>query len=284
MVNIRDVARTLGYMVSSFPAITFGAAHYRCLEQDKVKALQISQGNFDKMMTLSDSAIQDSDWWLQNLAHSYGIIGKTPFVHTIYSDASLQGCGAAMTNITTGGKWSYKESQVHITTLELLAAFYAVRSFKDTISNKNICLMLDNSTAVCISNKKGTTDSSNCTSIAVQILEFCQTHNILLTAFHIPGVQNGSADRESRIFANPDAEWMLNPKCLKQALSILHYEPELDFFAISLNAQSANYCSLRLDPYASSIDAFSISWFDLKVYCFPPFSRILQVLQKIQSD
>ena len=240
---------------------------------DKVKALQISQGNFDKMMTLSDSAIQDIDWWLQNLAHSYGIIGKTPFVHTIY-----------MTNITTGGKWSYKESQVHITTLELLAAFYAVRSFKDTLSNKNICLMLDNSTAVCISNKKGTTDSSKCNSIAVQISEFCQTHNILLTAFHIPGVQNGSADRESRIFANADAEWMLNPKCLKQALLILHYEPELDFFAISLNAQCAKYCSLRLDPYASSIDAFSISWFDLKVYCFPPFSRILQVLQKIRSD
>ena len=110
MVKIRDVARTLGYMVSSFPAIPFGAAHYRCLEQDKVKALQISKGNFDKMMTLSDSAIQDIDWWLQNLPHSYGIIGKTPFVHTIYSDASLQGWGAAMTNITTGGKWSYKES------------------------------------------------------------------------------------------------------------------------------------------------------------------------------
>ena len=39
MVKIRDVVRTLGYMVSSFPAIPFGAAHYRCLEQDKVKAL-----------------------------------------------------------------------------------------------------------------------------------------------------------------------------------------------------------------------------------------------------
>ena len=229
------------------------------------------------MMTLSDSAIQDIDWWLQNLPHSYGIIGKTPFVHTIYSDAPLQGWGAAMINITTDGKWSYKESQLHITTLELLAAFYAVRSFKDTISNKNICLMLDNSAAVCISNKKGTNRSSNCNSIAVQLWEFCQTHNILLTAFHIPGVQNVSADRESRIFANPDAEWMLNPKCLKQALSILNYEPEIDLFATRLNAQFAKYCSLRLDPYASSIDAFSISWFDLKFYCFPPFSCILQV-------
>ena len=189
-----------------------------------------------------------------------------------------------LSHITTGGKWSYKESQLHLNTSELLAAFYAVRSFKDTISNKNICPMLDKSAAVCISNKKGTTRSSNCTSIAVQIWDCCQTHNIRLTAFHIPGVQNVSADRESRIFANPDAEWMQNPKCLKQALIVLHYEPEIDLFATRLNAQFAKYCSLWLDPYVSSIDAFYISWFDLKFYCFPPFSCILQVLQKIWSD
>ena len=93
-----------------------------------------------------------------------------------------------MTNTTTGGKWSSAESQLHITALELLAAFYPVRSFKETIINKNIRLMLHNSTAVCIINKKGTTHSSRCNNIAVQIWDFCQEHNILLTAFHIPGV------------------------------------------------------------------------------------------------
>ena len=93
MVKIREVTRTLGYMVSSFPAILFGAAHYRWLEQDKIKALKSSKGNFEKMMTLSNSALQDIRWWLLNLPYSYGIIGKTPFVHTIYSDASLQRWG-----------------------------------------------------------------------------------------------------------------------------------------------------------------------------------------------
>ena len=92
---------------------------------------------------------------------------------------------------------------------------------------------------------------------------FCQAHNILLTAFHIPGVQNVNADRESRVFTNPDAEWMLNPKCLKQALLILTYMPEIDLFATRLNAHFAKYCSFQPDPYASCIDAFAISWFDL---------------------
>ena len=64
-VKIHDVARTLGYMASSFPAIPFGAAHYRWLEQDNSKALKLSKGNFDKMMTLSKSALQDISWWLR---------------------------------------------------------------------------------------------------------------------------------------------------------------------------------------------------------------------------
>ena len=68
--------------------------------------------------------------------------GKTPFVHTIYSDASLLGWGAAMTNTWTGGKLSSTESQLHINALELLAAFYAVRSFKETIISKIFVLCL----------------------------------------------------------------------------------------------------------------------------------------------
>ena len=61
-VKIRDVARTLGYIVSSFPAIPSGAAHYMWLEQDKIKALRSSNGNFETIMTLSNSALQDISW------------------------------------------------------------------------------------------------------------------------------------------------------------------------------------------------------------------------------
>ena len=68
-----------------------------------------------------------------------------------------KGGGGSFDNTTTGGKWFSTESQLHINALELLAAFYAVQGFKETITNKNSCLMLENSTAVYIINKKGTT-------------------------------------------------------------------------------------------------------------------------------
>ena len=283
-VKIRDVARTLGYMVSSFPAIPFGGAHYRWLEQDKIRALRASKGDFDKIMTLSSSALRNVEWWLQNLPNSYGNIDKAPFDLTIYSDASLIGWGAATGHLTTGGKWSYRESQYHINALELLAAFFAVKSFKNSISSKNVRIMLDNTAAVCIINRKGTTHNDTCNDIVVQLWEFCQVNNILLTAYHIPGTENITADRESRIFSNHDAEWMLNPKCLHKALHRLNFQPDIDLFASRLNAQFSNYCSLRPDPSASHIDAFCISWTGLKFYCFPPFSCVLHVLQKIRQD
>ena len=121
-VKIRHVARTLGYMVSSFPAIPFGG--YRWLEQDKTRALKASKSDFEKMMTLSPSALRNVEWWLQNFPNSYGNIDTAPFHQTIYADASLIGWGAATGHLTTGGKWSYRKSQYHINALELLAAFF----------------------------------------------------------------------------------------------------------------------------------------------------------------
>ncbi len=284
-VKIRDVAKTLGYMVSSFPAVPFGAAHYRWLETEKIKALKASKGNFDKFMPFSVPPLKHIEWWLPNLPQSRGNINRVPFDQTIYSDASLFGWGAAIGTLTTGGTWSYKESQYHINALELLAAYFAIKSFQFQISNKHVRLMLDNSEAVCIINRKGTTNNNTCNDIVVELWEFCQKHNILLNAYHIPGTANVTADRESRHFPNYDAEWMLNPKVLNRASRTLKFNPDIDLFASRLNTQFPKFCSLRPDPSAFHIDTFSISWSGLNFYCFPPFSCVLyERLQKIRRE
>ena len=60
-------------------------------------------------------------------------------------------------------------------------------------------------------------------------------------------------------------------------------ESELDLFASRINHQLSNYISWRPDPGTKVVDAFSINW--LPTYnCFPSFSIILKVLQKIQQD
>ena len=58
----------------------------------------------------------------------------------------------------------------------------------------------------------------------------------------------------------------------------------IDLFASRINKQFDQYVSYRPDPFASYIDAFTISWAETKFYCFPPFSCILTVVRKIARN
>ena len=68
------------------------------------------------------------------------------------------------------------------------------------------------------------------------------------------------------------------------ALEHLCFKPELDLFATNINTQFGKNAAFRPDPRAMDIDAFSIDWFDLKFYAFPPISVIPRVLAKVKQD
>ncbi len=87
---------------------------------------------------------------------------------------------------------------------------------------------------------------------------------------------NVDADYASRNFTNIDTEWMLNSSSLTKALKMLQFQPESDLLASRLNKKFEKYCAFHPDPDAIVIDAFSISWSNLKFYSFPEtiFPRI----------
>jgi hypothetical protein len=130
----------------------------------------------------------------------------------------------------------------------------------------------------------GSVHSDACHLMARKIWDFCISHNIWLTAAHLPGSANVDADYASRNFTNIDTEWMLNSSSLKKALKTLQFQPEIDLFASRLNKKFEKYCAFHPDPDSIVIDGFSISWSNLKFYSFPPFSCILKALQKIIQD
>ena len=70
---------------------------------------------------------------------------------------------------------------------------------------------------------------------------------------------------------------------LKQIVSTFG-KPDTDLFASWINNWSSNYISWRPYPGAKAVNAFSINWSPSYNYCFPPFSIILKVLQKIQHN
>ena len=65
--TIRSVAKVIGFLVSSFPAVEFAEMHYRQLELDKICALRANKGNFDSIMTLSAQSKTELTWWIDNV-------------------------------------------------------------------------------------------------------------------------------------------------------------------------------------------------------------------------
>ena len=62
------------------------------------------------------------------------------------------------------------------------------------------------------------------------------------------------------------------------------FVPSIDLFASRVNAKTDCFVSWHPEPGAMAVDAFSISWANLKCYSFPPFSLLTQVLAKIRID
>ena len=276
-LSVEYVAKIIGYMISSLPAVQFGRLYCRNIEQDKIQALKINKGNYKAKMLLSDESKVEVKWWLFNVDTAYNIIGHSPVDFTVYSDASLQGC-------LMWGQWYSEEAKSHTNYLELSAALFALKCFVHEVSNSHVKIMVDNTSAVEMINKMGSTKSDNCNKVVFKIWQFCIKNNIWLNSAHIPGCNNVVADWESRNFSKHDTEWMLDQDNLKSSLSDLQFKPDIDLSASRLNNQFVVYCSFKPDPGAADVDAFSISWSNLDFYCFPPFSCILTVLQKIKQE
>jgi hypothetical protein len=90
--------------------------------------------------------------------------------YAICSDASITGWGGDMNNISNGGDWQPNEAIHHINYLELLAAYFVLKSFLKDVLGKHIKMIIHNTTAVSVINNMGTCHSDPCNSIACQNL------------------------------------------------------------------------------------------------------------------
>ena len=279
---ISEVAEVIGLIVSNFPGVQFGPLHYRFLERDKTHALITNKGNYKSHMTLTSSSVAELTWWIENMPHSSrDITHPTPFM-IIQTDASTLGWGAVYGDQEVGGRWTSLESTSHINILELQAAFFALKSFcKETIKG-HVQLQIDNTTAVAYINNMGGSKSPKLNSLAQEIWDWCIQRQLWVSATHIAGKLNVSADSKSRKFQDKH-EWMLNKDAFKVILS-LYPELNIDLFATRLNNQLALYCSWKPDPGCAFVDALTIDWRKFNFYAFPPFSLIPRCLQKIAQD
>ena len=282
-VTVRELAKVIGRMSAAVQAILPAPLYYRGLQNLKNTAFR-SSGSYDTEITLDSAAIQDLVWWSQEVRkwNSRPIRDELPQM-VIDSDASLVGWGASTNQMATGGLWTPAERRYHINVLEMMAGAFAVKTFaKDGGESLHIRLRMDNTTAVAYVNHLGGTRSPLLAKTTRDLWTWCLSRGITISAEYLPGVENVTADLQSRIVAT-SAEWMMDPQVFQALVQVLG-PCKVDLFATRLNAQLDRYVSWRPDPFAISTDAFQIPWQKLLGYAFPPFCLIGRCLKKVQQE
>ena len=65
-LSIRFLAEVIGTIVSVFPAVKYVPLYYRALENDKIRALETCNRDFDSHHPISDDPKDDLKWWRDN--------------------------------------------------------------------------------------------------------------------------------------------------------------------------------------------------------------------------
>ena len=118
-----------------------------------------------------------------------------------------------------------KEKALDINCKELLAVYYSLRSFETYFQDKHVKIFSDSRVGVHIINKMGTTESSICNDIVMNIWLFCFKNKIWITAAQITGAENVITGYESRK-SYKDAEWMLNPEIFQKEIKHVKRQPD----------------------------------------------------------
>ena len=275
-VSIRQFAQVIGMLVALDQGVSIGPVFWRRLEIEKSRWLRKYKFNYDKMFTLSEIAIQDLLWWKGNmLKYPVKVLKQKPSV-ILKTDASLSGWGAVREGCSTGGCWMSSEI-AHINVLELKAVLFGLKSLCSSEFGTTIQVFSDNSTTIACVNRKGSA-KEECNDITRLIWLWCLERDITLIAIHLPGVQNVTADMESR--KTRQTEWMLNKKIFERVNEM--FGPfDIDLFASRVSKQLNSYMSWLPDPDALAINALDNLWDFKGMYAFPPFCLLSVVIRKV---
>ena len=280
----RKLAQLIGLVTSASLGFQTTNLYIRDMQVCLIQELRVSE-KWDRPFEINHLVLQQIRWWSQNIEDLPG----SPIFHAqqeliIESDASLSGWGARCGNTTTGGVWSSEDrvKHPHINSLELLAAFLALKSFCKDKENITVLLKMDNKSAVAYVNKLGGTRSRKLNNVALEIWQWSLDRKIWIKSEYLPGIQNLWADWESR-HAHDPSDWMLRKDLVK--LLFQHHPCNVDLFASRTNHQLPQYWSWKPDPHSQGTDAFLKNWKECQGYVFPPFCLVGRcVRQCIQQE
>ena len=279
VVTVRELAKVLGHLTSTIQAVFPAPLHFRHLQEDKNKALDLHH-TYEHSIPLTTQAKEELVWWRDNLEAWNGkaLVSGSPDL-IIETDASRKGWGAFCMGTSTGGEWSQAETSLHINCLELLSGAFAVKTFTKGKAQMTVRLLMDNMSAAHYINRMGGTKSPVLARLALDLWDWCLQHKIVVEAKYLPGILNTRADKESRVMVDRH-DWKLDPQVFS-TINQLWGPLEVDLFASRLSTQLPRFYSWRPDPLAEALDAFTQDWSKVRGYAFPPFALVGRCLKQL---
>ncbi|CAJ0926024.1 unnamed protein product [Ranitomeya imitator] len=192
------------------------------------------------------------------------------------------GCGF-FRHLTVQGRWSPQESSLPINVLEIRAIFLSLRHWERILRGLPVRVQTDNATAVAYVNHQGGTRSSLALAEVSKILLWAEATVPVISAVHIPGVENWAADFLSRE-GLAAGEWSLHPEVFHQ-ICLRWGTPDVDLTASRINRKVPQFVSRSRDPLAVGVDALAIPWSQFELpYLFPPLPLLPKLLKKIKAE
>ncbi|CAJ0935493.1 unnamed protein product [Ranitomeya imitator] len=267
--SLRSAMKVLGRMVATLEAIPFAQFHSRPLQQAILSQWDRSVFSLDRPIKLSFRVRRSLNSWLTSPLISQGRSFLPIHWQVVTTDASLLGWGAVFRHLTVQGRWSLRESSLPINVLEIRAIFLSLRHWERILRGLPVRIQTDNATAVAYVNHQGGTRSSLALAEISKILLWAEATVPVISAVHIPGVENWAADFLSRE-GLAAGEWSLHPEVFHQ-ICLRWGTPDVDLTASRVNRKVPQFVSRSRDPLAVGVDALAIPWSQFELpYLFPP--------------
>lgn len=223
------------------------------MEREKLLALNSQDNDYDKRMLIPNNLSNDLNWWKKSLDCLVNPIKTGDFRMEIYTDASGTGYGATNGLDSMFGFWNEKEKLESINYRELLVVKLALARLADKVSNCQVLLRIDNTTAISYINKMGGIKYQKYNKLTRSIWQWAEARNVFLVATYISSSDNVNADRLSRL-GSDDTEWELSNAAYTLIVNRFGY-PNIDLFASKANKKCERFCSWMPDKEAENVDA-----------------------------
>lgn len=225
--TIREFAAFVGTLVSRCPALKYGMIHVRRFEKERTRALEENNNDFDAIMILPSVLNEDFTWWKLHIRTASAPMNELVYDLKIFSDASRTGWGVFCKCRRSHGHWKLNDLNLHINSLELMAAFFGLKCFANDKQGSNILLRIDNTTAIAYINRMRDSHFETLSSLVREIWLWCEQRDIWISASYIRSCDNVEADNESRKLQSEtefelsdDAFQNIKSKCLTNRRSI----------------------------------------------------------------